>query len=528
MPAARDGPTHGWNLKRAVRAIQAHGDVNKESANEDKDVLAMGKVTIESHKMGSTQVADFAVVRHKPNMENMEQLMKFLQKEWKLPAPDVLISVAGSAERLSMEQPLQETFKNGLASAARSTKAWVVTGGMDAGVMALTGAAMRTAIRRDGRSGTQCIGIVPFRKVTHCEKFYNESRQSGSSGRTSEREHIEGDDAAEASADGTAGTSMVHYVKRKNNSHDSAGIDANHTHFLMVDNQKDEDWGGEIELRTKLESELAKYYRVPLVLLVIEGGANTYKTVINALRRGHMVVLVKESKGAAQAIAEYIQPIASSRRRTAAERKAVQMELDFDRHTRDYRRLLRQLHPRMKDKDINHCLTYLLEIASEHLDLLLVYASSASHGAPSASFDIVLLKAFVESFKRTETERLRKVSARRSRAQLQGLKSETPHRNARGPHPGYMKRDGVDDKHVPWSEGYEDYNPSDFTAKVSPCFRCCYCAAIYRTICQYALRNATEHMLALPSSHFSTSWLPCMPAMLYFRLSSRRVDAMLT
>ena len=52
----------------------------------------------------------------------------------------------------------------------------------------------------------------------------------------------------------------VLYVKRKANSRQSAAIDPNHTHFVMVDNGKDE-FGGEIQLRGSIEHALSQRLR---------------------------------------------------------------------------------------------------------------------------------------------------------------------------------------------------------------------------------------------------------------------------
>ena len=61
---------------------------------------------------------------------------------WKLPRPDVLISVTGSAGSLQLTSQLQRVFDRGLVAAASVTKAWIFTGGTDSGVMKLVGEAM--------------------------------------------------------------------------------------------------------------------------------------------------------------------------------------------------------------------------------------------------------------------------------------------------------------------------------------------------------------------------------------------------
>lgn len=87
-------------------------------------------------------------------------------------------------------------------------------------------------------------------------------------------------------------------------------------HFLLVDagtEKKNDDWGSEIPLRVAVEDKLCASLRVPRVLLVIQGGRGTFKTVLESLQSNSPVVLIKESRGCAQAIAEFIgMPICGS------------------------------------------------------------------------------------------------------------------------------------------------------------------------------------------------------------------------
>lgn len=55
-------------------------------------------------------------------------LSHFLEKFWRLPRPDVLISVTGSAATLQLTTTLQRVFDRGLATAAAMTNAWIFTG----------------------------------------------------------------------------------------------------------------------------------------------------------------------------------------------------------------------------------------------------------------------------------------------------------------------------------------------------------------------------------------------------------------
>lgn len=65
-------------------------------------------------------------------------------------------------------------------------------------------------------------------------------------------------------------------------------IDPNHTHFLLIDNSQVNQTGGEINFRARFESGMAHGFAssiepVPVVVVVIEGGPNTIKCVLESL-----------------------------------------------------------------------------------------------------------------------------------------------------------------------------------------------------------------------------------------------------
>ena len=94
----------------------------------------------------------------------------------------------------------------------------------------------------------------------------------------------------------------------KTNSKKNTLLDPNHTHFILVDNAKLDDFGGEIEFRAELESFIAsgEYKKItmknkskpvatdedlnarqstPIILVVLGGGANTVTTVLKSLKK---------------------------------------------------------------------------------------------------------------------------------------------------------------------------------------------------------------------------------------------------
>ena len=89
-------------------------------------------------------------------------------------------------------------------------------------------------------------------------------------------------------------------------------LDPNHTHFILVDDGTIGEYGADIEFRAKLEiglSESASYFsqldenhslifrseKIPLILIVVEGGKNTLKTVLRSLEEAIPVLLLAVS-----------------------------------------------------------------------------------------------------------------------------------------------------------------------------------------------------------------------------------------
>ena len=195
-------------------------------------------------------------------------IVPFLVKVWKLPTPEIIISVTGGAQALTLPAPLEEEFNKGLVSAARSARAWVITGGTDTGVMHLVGKAMHAA----GVVGkVPLIGISAYGAVNNRDKF--DSLKFG----------------------------RAVYQDPDKPSVDGAPISPHHSHFLFIDagRERREAWGSEIVVRAEIEQHMMQSRAVPMVLLVVQGGPGTLATVLANAQLCCPVVLLSNSGGAA-------------------------------------------------------------------------------------------------------------------------------------------------------------------------------------------------------------------------------------
>ncbi|CAF4333537.1 unnamed protein product [Adineta steineri] len=96
------------------------------------------------------------------NLEtNAETVVKFMQQGWRLPTPDLIISITGGAKQFDMSARLRKIFQRGLVAAAVTTNAWLITAGTNTGVVKEVGEALNNYRYKNRKHGLDvpCIGI---------------------------------------------------------------------------------------------------------------------------------------------------------------------------------------------------------------------------------------------------------------------------------------------------------------------------------------------------------------------------------
>ena len=88
----------------------------------------------------------------------------------------------------------------------------------------------------------------------------------------------------------------------------------NHSHFILVDDGSEGEFGKEIEFRTKLENLICKNedanaedakLPTPMVLVAVGGGPGTLTTIISTLEKERPCVVMADSGGVATALWKY-------------------------------------------------------------------------------------------------------------------------------------------------------------------------------------------------------------------------------
>ncbi|CAH3020787.1 unnamed protein product, partial [Porites evermanni] len=230
-----------------------------------------------------------------------DDVLHLLQKEWKLELPKLVISVTGGAKNFVMHPKLKDLFRQGLLKAAKTTGAWIITGGTNTGVMKHVGKAVkghtvmsRGAMLTDKTSQVHLIGIAPWGIVEHRSELIKKTQD------------------------------LVTYHMTSSLEIQGSCIDNNHSHFLLVDDGTEGKYGGEIAFRARFQKflankEISKRYNyldensqndrpngIPVVLVVLEGGPNTIRTVLESVTSTPAVpVVIADGSGRAADILAY-------------------------------------------------------------------------------------------------------------------------------------------------------------------------------------------------------------------------------
>ncbi|KAK6180329.1 hypothetical protein SNE40_012504 [Patella caerulea] len=239
---------------------------------------------IEFHD-SDNQVAKFIRVSNDQGVTKI--LKELLMKKWKLQKPNLLISVTGGAKNFDMKSRLREVFRRGLQKAAESTGAWIVTGGTNTGVMKHVGEAMKEISITDERNRVVAIGVAPWGCIQNRENLISPDGKWPC-------EYNLLEDAPKP---------------------DEVFLNPNHTHFLLVDDGTTHKWATEIDFRSALEKAISEMSlemsqgtevnktNIPVVLLVLQGGPGTFKTILGAIKNKTPTVVIKGTGGAADILA---------------------------------------------------------------------------------------------------------------------------------------------------------------------------------------------------------------------------------
>ncbi|XP_049876563.1 transient receptor potential cation channel trpm isoform X10 [Pectinophora gossypiella] len=214
-------------------------------------------------------------------------IVQLLTREWALDRPKLLITIQGGKANFDLQPKLKKVLRKGLLKAAKTTGAWIFTGGTNTGVTRQVGDALQ--LERSQRAGrVVSIGIAPWGIVEGANELIGKGRDVPYHAMASPRSKL-------------------------------AVLNNRHAYFLLVDNGSVGRYGAEIVLRRKLEKYIAAqklhpytHSSTPVVCLVIEGGTNTVRAVLEYVTDTPPVpVVVCDGSGRAADLIAFVHKYAS-------------------------------------------------------------------------------------------------------------------------------------------------------------------------------------------------------------------------
>lgn len=66
-----------------------------------------------------------------------EAILQLMLKEWQMELPKLVISVHGGIQNFQLPSKIKQVFSKGLVKAAETTGAWIITEGINSGIVIL-------------------------------------------------------------------------------------------------------------------------------------------------------------------------------------------------------------------------------------------------------------------------------------------------------------------------------------------------------------------------------------------------------
>ncbi|NWX97608.1 TRPM5 protein, partial [Nothoprocta ornata] len=215
-------------------------------------------------------------------------IFEVMLNKWKLPAPNLVVSLVGEEENFQMKPWLRDTLKKGLIKAAQSTGAWIFTSALRVGITRQLGQAVRDHALASTSSKVRviAIGITSLRKIQHREILDNIKNEN-----------------------------PVHYQADDNAQGPLYSLDHNHSHFILVDHITPDEPDGTTKLRLTLEKHISEQrtgyggtgsIEIPVLCFLVNGGPSTLERICCGLENSAPWLILAGSGGTADILAVFM------------------------------------------------------------------------------------------------------------------------------------------------------------------------------------------------------------------------------
>nr|KAF6468446.1 transient receptor potential cation channel subfamily M member 5 [Rousettus aegyptiacus] len=216
-------------------------------------------------------------------------LFDLLLAEWRLPAPNLVVSLVGVERPFPMRSWLRDVLRKGLVKAAQSTGAWILTSALREGLARFVGQAVRdhSLASTSTKARLVAIGIASLGRVLHRQLL------------DSAREH-----------------SPVHYPADDGRGRGGrCSLDNNHSHFILVEPGPPGKGDGQVELWLRLEKHISEQrtgyggtgsIEIPVLCLLVNGDPGTLERISRAVAHATPWLVLAGSGGVADVLAAVV------------------------------------------------------------------------------------------------------------------------------------------------------------------------------------------------------------------------------
>ncbi|CAF1005183.1 unnamed protein product [Adineta steineri] len=297
---------------RIIQEVVCQLDI-RLSDNRSEITNQYGYLKFDMNELSSiTRLSQYIRLSHGTSART---IVEFMRRGWRLPTPDLIISVTGGGKQCNMSTHLRKTFQRGLVAAAATTNAWLITAGTNAGVIKEVGKALDNYRYKNRKHALDvpCIGIGSWKHTAGTEQLNCTSNIDIDV--TIDRESRSANHSRQSTTEAVHMNVADEYNIRSYCSGQSENgqcdLEPNHTHFLLFEG---ESCSAEDVLlrRTEIEQHLREINTTlittdiltPIVMILVEGGALSIRAVCQALETNVPLVVVKESGRAADLVAD--------------------------------------------------------------------------------------------------------------------------------------------------------------------------------------------------------------------------------
>nr|CAH8824499.1 unnamed protein product [Trichobilharzia regenti] len=346
---------------------------NGERWSESEDIKIIGPTNAFGQAEFSDQPiqksAEFVRISDEDNLEDVMGLIKYQWKMMEPEKPNLCISIIGGTKDFFLQGCKKDVFHSGLLQAAHSTKAWIITSGLNFGVVRIVGDVVQDQnfyFDKHVSSGSlRCLGIAPWGYVFNRETLISQNHDKP----------------------------IQYEVSDFVASGHPVSLNINHTHYVFVDDGMRLRYSGSksVAFRAKLEKQIALPierggFGIPVVLVVVDGDYDVIVDVKNRIIENVPVLICSGTGRVADVLA-----LAMDYRS-----KYDEFEVFSEKETAELRRKLLQVP--LSIHNINQAIK-MIECIVQNAELVTIFDLNQS-----SDFDLAILYALIKTSSNLEKQ----------------------------------------------------------------------------------------------------------------------------